>query len=186
MKNPASVAQGRAAKAAGAGFELWLDAQHDAAKALGVLVHIAHNQPGVKLVGGRLIYTERSGCDYTGLLTPETLFSHGRALAAEAKSTTKRLSRKVIKKKQVEQLDAVAKAGGVAMLLVEFRTGARRDRFAVPWLEVPWRVLRTAASIGLEDMRPEWAIQPGECYLKRGVQVPAGTPGGRRRVFQRD
>lgn len=180
----ASSAQGRAAKAAGAAFEAWVDGQHEGAKILGVLVHVSHNQPGVRHVGGRIIYTERSGTDYSGVL------SDGRSLAVEAKSTAGRLMRSAIKKKQAEQLDLVAKAGGSAWLLVEFRdneavVGRVMVRYAAPWQLIRWKKLRSAESIGPDDMRPEWRILPGECYLKRGVQVPVGV-GGRKHVFPRE
>ena len=174
----ASSAQGRTAKAAGAAFEAWVDGQHEGAKILGVLAHVSHNQPGVRHVGGRIIYAERSGTDYSGVFS-----DGGRALAVEAKSTVGRLMRSSIKKKQAEQLDVVVKVGGSAWLLVEFR-GERVGRFAIPWLSVPWRRLRSAESIGIEDMKVEWWVQPGECYLKRGVPMPV-VGDGRKRVFPR-
>lgn len=179
----ASVAQGRVAKAAGDSFEAWVDAQHEGAQYLGVLVHVSHNQPSVRHVGGRVVYDKKSGTDYSGAL------ADGRALAAEAKTTVYRLARSAVKPNQVEQLDAVARAGGAAFLLVEFRNGNSVTggalRCAVPWLEVAWRRVRTAESIGPLDVRPEHVVRSGECYLKRGAQVPAGV-GGRKRVFPRE
>ncbi len=171
---------GRAAKAAGDAWEAFVEAQHEMAKYLKVLVHVAHNQPGTKFIHGRLTHAEKSGTDFTGLL------ADGRTLAAECKSTVGRLMRSEVKKLQVEQLDAVASVGGAAYLLVEFRIGDQGYvRFAIPWKAVPWMKLRSADSIGTEDMRPEWRFVAGECYLKPGVKVPAGV-GGKRRVFPRE
>ena len=174
-----NVARGRAAKTAGDSFEAWVDAQHEMAKILGVLVHVAHNEPKARYVGGRLIYTARSGTDYSGVL------ADGKAYAAEAKSTKSRLMRSAINKKQVEQLDAVARAGGAAYLLVEFRHGTRMRRYAAPWDRIEWKKLRTAESIGPEDLLAVWSIPPNECYLKRGVQAPV-VSSGRKRVFHHE
>ena len=171
----ANVASGRLAKFAGDFWEAFVEGQHAGAMAMGVLVHVQHNEPKAKYVGGRLMYVAKSGTDYTGLLFD------GRALAVEAKTTKGRLSKKAVKKKQAEQLDAVVRVGGEAFLLVEFRD--YMHKFAIPWLLVPWKKLRSAESIGSGDMKEEWRISPGECYLKRGVPMPA--VGDRKRVFPR-
>lgn len=153
---------GRLAKAAGDSFEAWVDNQHQVAQQLGILVHIQHNQPQVRHVGGRLIYTARSGTDWTGLL------ADGRSLAVEAKSTRGRLARSTIKPKQAEQLDAVMKVGGLSYLMVEFRKGLHQNRFAIPWRHVPWIRKRSAESIGIENVSEIWEVE-SDCYLRREI-----------------
>lgn len=164
---------GRAAKSAGAAAEAFWEAQHEMALYLGVLVHVQHNEPATKMVHGRLIYSKKSAADFTATL------SDGRTFAAESKSVIKRLARSAIQPLQAKQLDAVSKAGGLAFLLVEFHpSGTIPSRFAIPWLEVPWRRLRSAESIGVEDVL-KYAVRPNECYLRRGVPVAAGVVGRR-------
>ena len=175
-----SRASGRAAKAAGDAWEAFVEAQHEAAKYLGVIVYVQHNEPGTKFVGGRLLHTKKSGTDFFGIM------ADGRAFATECKSTIGRLMRSDVQPKQVEQLDAVVKVGGEAWLLVEFRIGVEGYiRCAIPWKVAPWTKLRSADSISPDEMDPEWYIRPGVCYLKRGVAVPVGV-GGRKRIFARE
>ena len=66
---------------------------------------------------------------------------------------------------------------------MEFRGGSILVRAAIPWIEVPWKKMRTAESIYIYDVRSEWRVIPGECYLKRGVAVPTV---GRQRRFPRE
>lgn len=186
-KRAANVARGRVAKAAGDSFEAWIDVQHEGAKKLGVLKYVSHNQPQAKYLNGRLTYVAKSDCDYTGTMSDGKSFCAEGKSTKEAKKTKKlRLMRSAVKKKQAEQLDMVSDVSGVAYLLVEFRDGeGRKWRYAIPWAEVPWKTLKTAQSIGLEDLNPRWRVAPGECYLKRGVPMPPST-GGRKRVFARE
>lgn len=176
---------GLAAKAAGDAFESFVERQLNAAVHFGVLAYWQHNQPGVRVVGGRVVHTERSGPDFTGMT------ANSRVFVAEAKSTSSRLMKAAIKKKQQEQLDAVAKAGGLAYLLVEFRLGieyaqaGQTVRFALPWQSVPWKRLRSAESIGPEDCRSEQAMTKDECFLARGRVIPLGI-GGKKRVLHRE
>jgi hypothetical protein len=182
VKRASAVVAGRTAKLVGDLFEDWIDGQHEMAQRLGILAHIAHNQAQSKIVKGRLSYVAKGVADYTGMLVG------GTTLAVEAKSTAlKSLARKAIKKKQADQLDAVARAGGHAFLLVEFRikTVPLRLRFAVPWLEIPWTVKRSAQSVSAEALQ-KWKIEPGTCYLSR--VHPGGPAVGVRkgRVYARD
>lgn len=169
MKEPVEgsnwhVAQGRVAKFAGDKFENWIDAQHEKAIYLGILAHVVHNEAHSAIVKGQHIYTARGVADYTG-----TLDRSAKSIAIEAKSSkTDRLARVAIKKKQAEHLSAVAHAGGVALLLAEFRHEGLPMRYAIPWLEVPWIILRSAESIDSESVA-KWLIprDPGACYLER-------------------
>lgn len=156
-----NVAVGRAKKQAGQLFEAWLDWQHAHAIALGYLAHVQRNEPGTRMVRGKVIYTAKAGTDYSG-----TLASTGKSFAAEAKSIKgSRLARSLIAPQQQAHLSAVAKAGGLALLLVEFRDGCERARFAAPWMEIPWQRLRTAESVDARALKA-WVIG-AECYLER-------------------
>ena len=172
----------RKSQQVGGAFERWIEAQHEAAKILGILSHVEHNQAQAKVVRGGLRYVGKGVSDYTG-----TLAGNGRALAVEAKSTQKpRLPRAEIKKKQAEHMDAVARAGGLALLLVEFRQETKDaeflQRFAIPWLEVPWETKKSAESISVEDLAA-WAVVP-DCYLLRWHA--GGKSSVPRRVYPRE
>jgi hypothetical protein len=175
MTREKNVARGRRAKAAGDSAEAFWEAQHQMAVILKILVHWMHNQPGVKHVHGKIIYAEKSASDYTGTR------ADGRSHCAESKSVLDgRLLRSAVKPRQAAQLDAVARAGGRAYLLVEFRSrDALPIRAAIPWLDVPWRTLRSAESIGVEDVA-EYAVRPNECYLRPGVVAPVVISPQRR------
>jgi penicillin-binding protein-related factor A (putative recombinase) len=177
-----NVAIGRLAQAVGGSFEDFVERQHEMAQRLGILAHVVHNQAQSKVVRGRLMFVAKGVADYTGMLVGGTTF------CAEAKSTSaKSLARKAIDTKQAEHLDAVARAGGHAFLLVEFRIEVLplRLRFAVPWLEVPWVVKRSAKSVSADALE-KWKIQPGTCYLS--TVHPGGPPVGVRkgRVYARE
>ena len=133
-------------------------------------------------MGGRVIYVAKGVADYVG-----TLCDKGRALALEAKSTSAlRLSRKVVSAKQALHLDAVSRVGGLALLLVEFRSEGRTRHFAVPWADVPWTKLRSADSVCELDLAA-WRVLSGECYLSKFC--PPGTPQfvtSRGRVYPRE
>ena len=190
---------GREAKAAGDAFELFLEYQHATARRLGILAHIEHNEPHFKYVGGKWIAEAPGVADYTA-----TLDRSGLTVAIEAKSTKKdRLARSAVSPKQQEHLDAVARAGGLALLAVEFRYPVPTTpfwmgawgvldyyrRYAVPWLETPWQVLRTAESVNEEDLlRGGWRMRvmdaghSGDCYLERWHSrgTPSTAPKSRR------
>jgi len=174
---------GRLSQAAGSSFESWIDGQHEVAKMIGILAYVAHNQVETNVIKGRLTRTAASESDYTGLLDRGAKY-----FACEAKSTkAESLPRAAVQPKQQKHLEIVARAGGLALLLVEFRITELplRYRFAVPWLEVPWVTKRSAESVSAEQLGP-WLIAPGTCYLERFH--PRGTPTTtyRGRVFPRD
>jgi hypothetical protein len=180
-RNAASK-RGRQNKALGDAFEDWLNTQHTLAGQLGILAHIEKTQAKTKVIGGKLIFEKPGVADYIGCLEaikPIVVRSEGvgnisikmpaRYFAAEAKSTDDvRLPRNCVEPKQQEHLTAVAKAGGLALLVIEFRgaTNYSHHHYAIPWLEVPWIVLRTAESV-LEKDIGQWLITPGTCYLSR-------------------
>jgi hypothetical protein len=165
--------RGRKAQLVGDAFEVWCDQQHEVALQLGILAHVVHNQPTAKFVGGKLIYVSAGVADYTGMM--ERCIMYNGTFAAEAKSVDpdkKRLYRSRIEDKQAEHLDCVAKAGGLALLLVEFRAeDGLHARYAIPWLDVPWTKARTADSL---DENQILYYRVVECYLRRW------HPGGPR------
>ena len=181
-----NTAIGHTAQAVGASFEAWVEVQHDKARLLGILAHVYHNQPASKFIRGRLEYVERGVSDYTGTLEG----GHAKTYAAEAKSTSdNRFPRAGIEPKQIEHLDAVARAGGLALLLVEFRVDVLplRLRHAIPWLEIPWKTLRTAQSVSADDVAT-WRIpnDPTFCFLSRFHPGGPSSSTIRRRVINRD
>ena len=174
-----SIQSGREAQRAGQSFESWLEDQHEEGKRLGLLAHVEHTQGRAKMVGGRLKYVGKGVADYvfcTGL---------GRYGAAEAKSVKgERLARLAIEPLQARHLDAVVEAGGVSLLLVEFRldiNGYPPVRYAVPWAVVPWQVLRSAESLSVDELsqcRPALEIMStAKCYLDYFVMPARGSDG---------
>lgn len=156
--NPRTQA-GYQAKAAGDFFEEFLNTQHEKAKFLGILAHIEKTQAKTRMIHGRLQYVEKGWADYIGCL------EGGRYLALEAKSTKdSRFPKSEISHKQQDHLDRVAKTGGLALLLIEFRYFEGSIRFAIPWQDIPWKIKRTAESISAEDLSC-FVIDP-DCYLK--------------------
>lgn len=177
----------RASQTSGASFESLIERHHDRALDLGIVpCKIEHNQAYSKVVGGKLIYTKPGISDYSGIVLgwfgPKTCAP----LGAEAKSTKKdRLPRSAVEPLQAKYLDAVARAGGLALLLVEFR--AQDIRTAIPWLEVPWQVLKSAESLSVADVRKEWQFSAEGCYLERCCPPERRSPPAKaRRIFPRE
>lgn len=172
----------RTSQVVGAAFEGWINTQHEKAKLLGILAHVEKTEAHAKIVNGRLIYTERGVADYIGTM------EGGRSLVVEAKSTgEERLYRDAVTKKQQEHLEAVARAGGLALLLVEFRgVPPVQMRFAIPWLEVMWQVSRTAESVRMINVSP-WLVS-GDCYLSswHAGGLRSGAHLDRKRKFARE
>lgn len=157
----ANAKRGRVAQAVGASFESWLEGQHTLAKRYGILAHVEKTQARTAWVKGRLEYVGKGVADYIGTL------EGGRSFALEAKSTSgEYLPKSEIDTKQAEHLQLVALAGGLALLLVEFRSDEHPywRRYAVPWLEVPWEVARTAQRV-VQDKIEKWRVI-NECYLQ--------------------
>lgn len=164
-----NVAVGRKKQQAGSNFEAWVEVQHEKAILLGILAHVEKTEPHAKVVKGKLQFLEKGVADYVGVLCRDEARGHagGRYLATEAKSTAdKRLYKSVVSKKQRDHLNAVARAGGLALLVAEFReTGAPSSRFAVPWLDVPWAVAESAESVTADGLAG-YAVDV-ECYLRK-------------------
>jgi hypothetical protein len=174
---------GRLSQQVGEAFESWLDGQHIYAQRFGILAHIEHNQAKTKVVRGTLMYVGKGVCDYTGVLDRTAV-----TFAAEAKSCkAKSFPRKQVKKKQQDHLTAVARAGGLALLVLEFRstTPPFRERFAVPWLEVPWETKRSAESVSAEALA-KWRVLPDTCYLERFHARGVPSTVHRGRIYPRE
>ena len=178
--------RGRKAQQAGDQFESWLNAQHEQAKRLGILAHVEKTQARTAVVRRKLIYTGKGVADYVGTL------EGGKSLALEAKSTQEdRFPRNEISAKQQEHLGVVARAGGLALLLVEFRDfvvnkslPARTFRFAIPWLALPWETLRTAESVSPLDVS-QWRVDE-RCYLSAYHPGGVSSSSHARRVYARE
>lgn len=172
----ARAAAGRAARDSGADFEAFVERHHAEALRLGVLAHVAHNEPHGRMVGGRWVMVAPGVADYTGVIFPR-----GRVLAVEAKSRRGRIRLGDVEPAQRRHLDAVVRGGGLAILLVRIveSTAAAefQSEYAVPWVDVPWRVVRSAESVGAEDLAT-WVIPSDRrCYLEpfcpdRGAPAP--------------
>ena len=170
---------GRKSQAAGIAFESWINGQHETANVIGILAFVEKTEAHSRVIHGRVQFAEPGVADYIGCLV-----GNGRCMAVEAKSTADdHLMRSAVSTKQAKNLDSVAAAGGLALLLVEFRGQSRGQeagrpvfrRYAVPWQEVPWQVLRTAQSVA-EDSIQQHRIVPDTCYLERFH--PRGKPVG--------
>lgn len=166
------VRAGRRAKRLGDDLERWVAAYLSTALRVGALSWWMKVHPGVvhkrALIDGRwgfkLAWGERAAADFVGLL-PE-----GRMVAIECKSVEgQRLALSAIQPQQRTHLSAVAAAGGVALLVAEFRdegavTRAARQ-YVIPWHQVPWAKARTAESL-TELAATPWRERRGE-FLTR-------------------
>lgn len=181
--SPTTQAAGRTAQRVGAAWEGWIEQQHEKARALGILAHVEHNNAHSKIVNGNLIFTKAGIADYTGVL-----WGGGQTLGVEAKSVSRDyLPKSMIEVRQAEHLTAVARAGGIALLLAEFRLDAGRPfRSAIPWLEVPWSVARSVESINSAAVE-KWRIvaDPAACYLSRFHKGGGPREMARKRIFHR-
>lgn len=157
--------RGRIAQYVGDAGESYAEGQFMMALRLGILAHYEHNEPRTNFINGQLMHEKPSVSDYTGML------EGGRVLAEEVKSrAAKRLYKSEVEPKQQAHLEATARGGGLAILLVEFRSASAPffRRFAIPWLEVPWQVVKSAESISVEQPElAQWLIQPDTCHLLR-------------------
>jgi len=164
--------------------EGWTITQHEVAVRLGILAHFEHSEPHTSIVRGQTMRTSAGVADFFGTL------EGGRSYAAECKSIKgNRMPRNMVEKKQAEHLDAVARAGGLSLLVGAFRLDSVIVRFACPWLDVPWQVLQTAESVSPTVMAP-WVFTASTtnlCFLQRWH--PGGPRSGTwspnpKRVYQ--
>ncbi len=182
-----NAARGRKAKASGDRFEEWVNTQHEKAKHLGIIAHVAKNEPRVKIIDGRLEYEKAGVSDYSGTL------EGGRSLVEEAKSTQNgRFLQSSVTPKQQMHLTVSARAGALALLLVEFCTRGSnglpvREQFAIPWLDVPWNIAISALGISAADVA-RWRVIT-DCYLQPyhpGGRSTSVHGVGRHRIFPRE
>lgn len=150
----------RVQQASGARFEAWVDAQHVVARNRGLLVHAEHTQAVARVIHGKVVYTAPGVADYVLCL------AGGRYAAVEAKACDgPRLYRSRIGPLQARHLDAVARGGALALLVVKSEAS---DYYAVPWSDVSWEQARSADSLKVESLA-QWKTFPGTCYLERFV-----------------
>lgn len=155
-RREAHRAQGRAAGANGRRLEALLGDQHARALTAGVAHVRKVGAPVIVGRGGAPCAWEGTGpADYLGTLRG------GRAVAIEAKSVGKRLSRVAVLEHQARDLERTERLGGLALLVVELRhVGPRGTVYAVEWSRVPWRmtkatvggVVQTRETVGAEEL----------------------------------
>jgi penicillin-binding protein-related factor A (putative recombinase) len=165
LPSPRSRA-GALAKAAGAAFEHWVEAQHGEAVRLGFLAMVTHLEPAVIATRHGIIRKAPSGPDYMGCL------ADSRAYCCEAKTCSgPRFERARISPLQSAHLDAVSSAGGLALLLLEFREEKAAlwtiRRFAGCWEALPWERARTAETLTAAGMAAAGCELAGGCYLAK-------------------
>lgn len=121
-------------------------------KQIGIVAWWEHQHPEMFRRNGMWMKGAASGADFSGVLRG------GRAFALEVKSVGPDEERdpvlireKAISPKQLEHLDAVAAAGGLAVLAVQFRHELAPWLVAVvQWTRVPWEQARVRS-----HLRPE-------------------------------
>lgn len=155
---------GRAAQSRGDDFERWINGAHDAALAADppLLARMRHvGPPHKRLSPTEVVIVGEGPADYQG----QSL--DGRSVALEAKCRSKNLTWAEIPEHQRADLDACARAGGIAALVYRWTSVDLRQRrtFAMPWRLVPWTTRREPdgtlrpVSIGPEACAP-WEVHP--------------------------
>lgn len=180
-KSERSIAA-RASKSTGDLFESWVERHLDEALRLGLITHWVHNEPHGKVIGGKWQMVAAGVADYTAVAYG------GQVVAIEAKKRAGRLKKSEVSVEQRRHLDAVVRAGGVALLLVRLVDAAGRSlgEYCCPWQFVQWTVVRSAESVGEGELE-RWRVESrARCFLEpyctvRGEPVAAG-----RRVFPRE
>lgn len=107
----------------------------------------------------KIVWGEKAAADFMAVT------EGGCPVVIECKSVQgTRLPQAAIQPQQRTQLDAVAAAGGLALLAVEFRTEGKvihhARQYLVPWRTVPWEKARTAWSL-TETACVPWVIRQG-------------------------
>jgi hypothetical protein len=140
---------GALAHATGQLFQDGIANQLEAARMMGEIAWWEHNQPLFRPIGkGRFVAVARGGADFAGILP-----GGGIAFAIEAKSCDDdRFYRSWLPENQTSHLDAVARAGGLALLAIQFRGAPCSPSYLVEWFSVPWLTIRSAPSIGPADL----------------------------------
>lgn len=143
---------------------------------IGVVAWWEHGQPQVAWLPHLRAWkkTGDSGADVSGVLS-----GNGRAFAAEIKSVGSRDGRAPVlvredamRPRQVEHLDAVARAGGLALLAVQFRgEGSPWLNSVIPWAEVPWEKARVKHHVVAGDCE-RWRIPTGRHLFEHLIEPP--------------
>lgn len=138
----------RESQHAGALFEKVLQHQLQVALQARRVAWWHHSTPAFRQIGRQFIRVAKALPDFVGVT------AHGLPFAIECKSEkAARMQRDRIQPHQVAHFEATARAGGAAFLALELRPDADRwRRFLIPWRGAPWRKLRSADSLGLEDL----------------------------------
>lgn len=168
------AASGRAGKRAGDALEAWTRAQLDAAVMAQIITWFAKVEAGARYRrerdartgdwSQRLVWGARAAADFVAVRARD-----GVSIAIECKSVEgARLAREAIEPQQVHHLAQTHCAGGVALVVVEFRDegqltyGARQ--YCVPWDAMPWQRERSAWSVP-EAPLARWKVRgAGEVF----------------------
>jgi len=165
---------GRKAKRRGEALETWVRGLLISALLALVIAHWMQIWPEAKhkrAPDGRggwrfeLRWGARAHADFAGTT------ADGRSFAIECKTVEgARLPRARIAAQQVKHLDAVARAGGVALLALEFRDEGPvvsvGRQYLVPWGQVPWVVARSAQAVE-EASLARWRIKHGGQFFEQ-------------------
>lgn len=183
----ANARRGAEARAAGRAFEKKVEARlealrerHDPAVACW-----EHNEPRMAGWGKRPFVIGAAVADYTGVLVG------GLAFALEAKSVKDgRFERNAISATQQTHLTRVARAGGVALLYLEFRDeeAGRYPSYTVPWDIAPWQVLRSAQTLEahlVEEWRDDSLFALEEAWQATSAVLAAATGAGMAQQLDR-
>ena len=140
-----------AGKKAAAGGKLFQDAvagHLEACRDRGLVAWFAHNQPMYRPAGaGRFIPTKAGGADFYGTLPG------GLTFALEAKSyDDERFYRSWLPDGQLEHLNAVHAAGGLALLALQLRRLPGAPAWLIGWGAAPWRALQSAEALHPVDL----------------------------------
>jgi hypothetical protein len=159
-------AAGRAARRAGLEFEQYVDGWLTALEQARLIAWWQANHPGK--IGARFV--EAAGADRGGFLARGTPF------ALEVKSTQPGddFHRRRVTEKQARHLDAVARAGGPALLALQFRAWDGVNlQYLVPWEVAPWRRLRTQDVLRAADLE-DFRVLPGMFAASFRARIAAG------------
>lgn len=139
-----SQASARAVEA-GKSFEEVIEGHLSTAASNRLVDQWKHNEPHFVRAGfKRFVPAEAGIADYSGVLFG------GIAFGLEVKSTAgDRFAKASVSESQQTHLDALARAGALALLALQFRNdrAGAVDNFLVPWQAAPWEIARTAESL---------------------------------------